>query len=214
MPNASAVPARAPQLTADQLRTVLAAFVPQNATHQERIAAIEIALRSATGRSLRDEMARWIVDEIVPVSRLVPESYLSWRPPVRDAMTFVVARLSPGRLAPKLLEQLELPRNTSAETRLLRLIAKVPGLQKLGQVIARNQHLRPALRAALTRLENGVTCPVGVSPVEVSYCFGLSDKGHSFKGQSAIFDVLQNATTAAKRRATVSTQIYASEILM
>jgi len=116
MPNASAVPARAPQLTADQLRTVLAAFVPQNATHQERIAAIEIALRSATGRSLRDEMARWIVDEIVPVSRLVPESYLSWRPPVRDAMTFVVARLSPGRLAPKLLEQLELPRNTSAET--------------------------------------------------------------------------------------------------
>ena len=156
MPNASAVPARAPQLTADQLRTVLAAFVPQNATHQERIAAIEIALRGATGRSLRDEMARWIVDEIVPVSRLVPESYLSWRPPVRDAMTFVVARLSPGRLAPKLLEQLELPRNTSAETRLLRLIAKVPGLQKLGQVIARNQHLRPALRAALTRLENGI----------------------------------------------------------
>jgi ubiquinone biosynthesis protein len=39
---------------------------------------------------------------------------------------------------------------------LLRLIAKVPGLQKLGQVIARNQHLRPALRRALARLENGI----------------------------------------------------------
>ena len=35
----------------------------------------------------------------------------------------------------------------------LPLIAKVPGLQKLGQVIARNQHLRPALRIALARLK-------------------------------------------------------------
>src|ERR1700745_173210 len=71
-------------------------------------------------------------------------------------MMFVVAHLSPARLAPKILEQLELPRNTPAEVRLLRLIAKVPGLQKLGQVIARNQHLRPALREALARLENGI----------------------------------------------------------
>ena len=91
-------------------------------------------------------MAAWIVDGIVPVSRLVPEAYVKWRPPVRDAMMFVVARLSAARLAPKLLEQFELPENTPAETRLLRLIAKVPGLQKLGQVIARNQNLRPALR--------------------------------------------------------------------
>jgi len=59
-------------------------------------------------------------------------------------------------LAPKLLEQIELPPKTSAELRLLRLIAKVPGLQKLGQVIARNQHLHPALRNALAKLENGI----------------------------------------------------------
>ncbi len=71
-------------------------------------------------------------------------------------MMFVVARLSPARLAPKLLEQIELPADTPAEVRLLRLIAKVPGLQKLGQVIARNQHLHPALRKALARLENGI----------------------------------------------------------
>ena len=87
---------------------------------------------------------------------MVPKAYVAWRPPVRDAMTFVVARLSPARLAPKLVEQLELPPNTSAEVRLLRLIAKVPGLQKLGQVIARNRNLRPALRNALARLENGI----------------------------------------------------------
>jgi len=144
------------QLAPEQLRATLANFLPKHATAAERISAIEAGLRSPLGLSLRDTMARWIVDGIVPVSRLVPEAYGKWRPPVRDAMMFVVARLSPARLAPKLLEQLELPAKTPPEVRLLRLIAKVPGLQKLGQVIARNQHLRPALRNALARLENGI----------------------------------------------------------
>ncbi|MBZ5681524.1 MAG: hypothetical protein LAO24_15600 [Acidobacteriia bacterium] len=144
------------QLAPEQLRTALANFVPQGATATEKTSAIEAGLRSPVGQSLRDAMARWIVDEIVPVDRLVPEAYVKWRPPVRDAMMFVVARLSPARLAPKLLEQIELPEKTPPEVRLLRLIAKVPGLQKLGQVIARNQHLRPALRHALARLENGI----------------------------------------------------------
>ncbi len=144
------------QLAPEQLRVAVASLLPRDSTAAERVSAIEARLRSPAGRALRDTMARWIVDEIVPVKRLVPEAYLKWRPPVRDAMIFVVARLSPARLAPKLLEQIELPEKTSPEERLLRLIAKVPGLQKLGQVIARNQHLRPALRNALARLENGI----------------------------------------------------------
>ena len=145
-----------PQLAPEQLRIALGKFLPKDGSPEEKIHAIEAGLRSPMGVALRDTMARWIVDEIVPVERLVPEAYLKWRPPVRDAMMYVVAHLSPARLAPKLLEQLELPENASPEARLLRLIAKVPGLQKLGQVIARNQHLRPALRAALARLENGI----------------------------------------------------------
>ena len=144
------------QLGPEQLRAALANFLPKDATPAEQIRAIEAGLRSPAGQAMRDTMARWIVDSIVPVDRLVPKAYEKWRPPVRDAMMFVVARLSPARLAPKLLEQLELPLKTTAEDRLLRLIAKVPGLQKLGQVIARNQHLRPALRNALARLENGI----------------------------------------------------------
>lgn len=144
------------QLSSDQLRAAFQSLVPRDATRAEKISAIEAGLRSPAGQSLRGAMARWIVDEIVPVGRLVPDAYIKWRPPVRDAMIFVVTRLSPARLAPKLLEQIELPFRTAAETRLLRLIAKVPGLQKLGQVIARNQHLSPALRNALARLENGI----------------------------------------------------------
>ena len=144
------------QFSPDQLRVALRSFLPQNASSAEQVSAVEALLNSPTGQSLRDTMARWVVDEIVPVERLVPQSYLQWRAPVRDCMIFVISRISAARLAPKLLEQLELPPTTSPETRLLRLIAKVPGLQKLGQVIARNQHLRPALRNALARLENGI----------------------------------------------------------
>src|SRR5579862_1739413 len=147
-----------------QWRSVLENFIPQNATPTEKIRAIESGLRSPLGQSLRETMARWIVDEIVPVERLVPAAYIKWRPPVRDAMMFVVTRLSPARLAPKLLEQIELPPNTAPEIRLLRLIAKVPGLQKLGQVIARNRHLHPALRRALAKLENGIR---DVNPEEI-----------------------------------------------
>lgn len=154
--NPSAMEATFRGLAASQLRVALADFLPQDATAAERIGAIEAGLRSEAGKFLRAAMARWIVDEIVPVHRLVPEAYVKWRLPVREAMIFVVERISPARLAPKLLEQIELPEKTSAEMRLLRLIANVPGLQKLGQVIARNQHLRPALRNALTRLENGI----------------------------------------------------------
>jgi ubiquinone biosynthesis protein len=144
------------QLGPEQLRAALTSFLPKGASPAEQIAAIEAALCSPMGQAMRDTMAKWIVDAIVPVTRLVPRAYENWRPPMRDAMMFVVAHLSPARLAPKLAEQLELPPNTTAEERLLRLIAKVPGLQKLGQVIARNQHLRPALRNALARLENGI----------------------------------------------------------
>jgi len=144
------------RLTPKELRASLAQLLPKTATTDTQISVIEIALRSPVGEALREAMARWIVDEIVPVNRLVPNAYVKWRPPVRDSMMFVVMHLSPSRLAPKLLEQIELPSNTTAEVRLLRLIAKVPGLQKLGQVIARNRNLSPALRNALARLENGI----------------------------------------------------------
>lgn len=156
MLDASAIAAGFGQVAPDQLRNALDNFLPQGATTVEKTSKIEAALISPLGQSLRHTMARWIVDEVVPVDALVPPAYANWRPPVRDAMMFVVTRLSPARLAPKLLEQIELPANTTPEERLLRLIAKVPGLQKLGQVIARNQHLHPALRKALAKLENGI----------------------------------------------------------
>ncbi|MFI5107249.1 MAG: AarF/UbiB family protein [Terriglobales bacterium] len=143
-------------LAPEQLQQAFRNLVSASATREERVAAIQAALASETGRALRAEMGRWVVDHLVPVEHLVPEPYAAWRQPVREAMLFVIGHLSDARLAVKLLEQIELPTNARPETRLLRLIAKVPGLQKLGQVLARNRHLRPALRKALAELENGI----------------------------------------------------------
>jgi ubiquinone biosynthesis protein len=52
---------------------------------------------------------------------------------------------------------MELAADTPPEDRLLRFIAKVPGLQKIGQVLARNRNLDPKMRRALTELENGIS---------------------------------------------------------
>jgi len=143
-------------LAPEQLQQAFRSLVPESATREGQVTTIQAALTSDTGRALRAEMGRWIVDHLVPVEHLVPEPYAAWRQPVREAMLFVVDHLSDARLAVKLLEQIELSPNARPETRLLQLIAKVPGLQKLGQVLARNRHLRPALRKALAELENGI----------------------------------------------------------
>jgi ubiquinone biosynthesis protein len=88
---------------------------------------------------------------------MVPEEHRAWRPLVRDAFDFIFARLSSERLAAKIHEQMELPAGTAPELRLIRLISKMPGLQKLGQVLARNRKLAPALKDALCVLENGLS---------------------------------------------------------
>ena len=75
----------------------------------------------------------------------------------RDAFSFVFSRLSERRLATKLVEQMELPADTPPEQRLIRLISKMPGLQKLGQVLARNRRLAPPVQKALCELENGMS---------------------------------------------------------
>ena len=93
----------------------------------------------------------------VPVESLLGEAQKKWRPLVQDALEFVFSNLSAGRLTPKIAEQMTLPADTPPEQRLLRLVSRMPGLQKLGQVLARNRRLNPALRHALEELENGMS---------------------------------------------------------
>jgi ubiquinone biosynthesis protein len=160
-----------------------------------RTSALATILDSEEGKNFREEASQWIV-EALSVRHLVPERYAEWRPVVREAMLYFGSHLSTPRLAPKLVEQIELPANTTPEKRLLRLIAKVPGLQKLGQVIARNRHLHPRLRRALTQLENGI-CDVTVEEIRaiiaqnlgrmiVQYKVDIKDKIFSEASVSAV----------------------------
>jgi ubiquinone biosynthesis protein len=138
------------------LQQALHPFLSACATAAEKIHAVQAALESEDGKFWREELGKWTIC-VVPVELLVPKVHQEWRPLVREAMLFVVSRLSASRLAPKVVEQMGLPLDTSAEIRLLRFIAKAPGLQKIGQVLARNRDLHPRLRRALTELENGIS---------------------------------------------------------
>lgn len=139
-----------------KLQQALEPFLQSYRTTADRIDAIVEALSGAAGDIWREELAKWTV-RMVPVELLVPEAYAQWRPLVRDSMMFVVSRLSPSRLAPKIVEQMEAPADTPPPVRLLRFIAKVPGLQKIGQMLARNHNLDTSMRGALTQLENGIS---------------------------------------------------------
>ncbi|HZQ70710.1 MAG TPA: AarF/UbiB family protein [Terriglobales bacterium] len=164
-----------------------AAFFSTHKSFAERVTAIEQALQGPFGDKVREQLGRWVVQRL-PGEELVPEKYAHWRPLVRDAMLYVFMHISIPRLAPKLVEQLELPARTPTGTRLLKLISKVPGLQKLGQVLARNRHLLPQLRRSLTKLENGIA---DMDPTEVQQIIvrelGNRIEAHSVTVKPGIF---------------------------
>jgi len=108
-----------------------------------------------TGPPVRDSLGRWIA-QLLSVDVLVPEVYGKWRPLVRDSIQFLFSHLSGERLAGKLVEQIDLPLDTPPASRLLLLISKMPGIQKLGQALARHHRLDESLRKALSQLENGM----------------------------------------------------------
>ena len=116
-------------LSPDHVAVLVSAYSSGDST-AARIEALEAALRIG-GPSRRREIGNWI-SCIVPVEMLVPAEYGRWRRLVQDALQFFFSNLSERRLATKLVEQIELPFETPSETRLLKLISRAPGLQKLG----------------------------------------------------------------------------------
>ena len=151
-----------PDALSPDMLPAASAFLAAPST-EDRISAVEAALKGG-GRKWRTAIGNWISTRIVPAEALVPEEYRRWRPLVQDSMQFVFSHLSGRRLATKLVEQFELPPETPPELRLIKLISKMPGLQKVGQVLARNRRLSPSLREALSDLENGMS---DVEPSEI-----------------------------------------------
>jgi ubiquinone biosynthesis protein len=91
------------------------------------------------------------------VMDMIPEKWGEiWTPIVHDAMLYFLDHLSDDRLLDKLVGLALLPPDTSAGDYLVEFVSKVPSLQKMGQILARNPDLSPEYRGALQGLENGI----------------------------------------------------------
>jgi len=143
------------QLPKEQLTALLALETDQGVNADALKKRVQVILDEIDWTTHRKELAN-MIRTLLPIEQLVPECYADWRPIVSDAVSFIGTRLSSQRLIPKLIEQLLLAENTTLEQRLILFIAKMPSLQKLGQVIARNRNLDPAFRTALSKLENEI----------------------------------------------------------
>jgi ubiquinone biosynthesis protein len=91
------------------------------------------------------------------VFEMVPEKSRSLLYPiVHDSLVYFLDHLPEDRLLEKLVEIADLSPGSSRNADLMAFVAKTPSLQKLGQILARNQALSPEYREALQQLENGL----------------------------------------------------------
>lgn len=111
------------------------------------------AARRMGADAFREKASRALVQALRP-GDILPAAYADYRAIVSDGIGFLFARLSLPRAAALAADQILLEPETPARERLVALARSVPTLQKLGQIIARNRHLDPALRSLLSTLES------------------------------------------------------------
>jgi ubiquinone biosynthesis protein len=192
-PSAAPDSTSTPSVSPGDLLLILSPGAPLEA----RVEKTRELLTRPDSQLFREEMSRRVL-QYLPTDALVPDLYKHWRPLVHDAMFFMMSRLSAARLAPKLIEQVDLPSQTKPEERLLRLIAKVPGLQKLGQVLARNRNLPQGLRRELTKLENGI-CDVSTGQIQAVIQHELGSRLHECRVKVAPAVYVEASVSAVVR---------------
>ncbi len=90
----------------------------------------------------------------IGLSQLVPPALAPWRPLVAEGMQFFLERLPAHHQEAIVANQLALPADVDAATRLVTLLSQCPTLHKLGQVLARNRHIPIEVRRQLQTLES------------------------------------------------------------
>ena len=91
------------------------------------------------------------------VLQMIPEKWGSiWAPIVHDALLYFLDHLSDDRLFDKLVSLAYLPQGTSRGDYLKEFVSRIPSLQKLCQILARNPDLAADYRQSLQDLENGI----------------------------------------------------------
>ena len=99
-------------------------------------------------------VAREIVERTRP-QQAIPEVYGHYRLVVRDGIEFFLSQISCQRLIDLVISQLQLKSDVDTKERLVELAKRIPTLHKLGQIIARNRNIDPAVKKWLIQLENG-----------------------------------------------------------
>ena len=93
---------------------------------------------------------------------VIPEKWGAvWGPIVHDGLIIFIDGLSDDRLLDKMVSLAMLPPNTSRGDYLKEFVSKMPVLQKVGQILARNPDLAPEYQKALQDLENGIRTMTG-----------------------------------------------------
>ncbi len=116
------------------------------------------ALDALAGAMGDENFTRHLAQEIVTRTKpheAIPDVYARYRTVVRDGIAFFLSQASPERLVQVALDQLSLDPDTDIQKRLLELAKRFATLHKLGQLIARNPNIDPAVRKWLVHLENG-----------------------------------------------------------
>jgi ubiquinone biosynthesis protein len=99
-------------------------------------------------------VAREVIERTRP-QQAIPEVYGHYRLVVRDGIEFFLSQVSCQRLIDIVISQLQLKSGVDTKERLVELAKRIPTLHKLGQIIARNPNIDPAVKKWLVQLENG-----------------------------------------------------------
>ena len=140
------------------------ASAPLNMAHAAGISEqTSLSKRQALDRLKELNWSSWkplLLEFVVHQSQvfeLIPEKFQPFLYPIaHDSLLYFLDHLPEDRLLEKLVDIAYLPAGSNRSEALMAFVAKTPSLQKLGQILARNQSLSPEYREALQQLENGI----------------------------------------------------------
>lgn len=151
------------------LRSLVPTVVPgfNELSRDDQCNALQKVLDGSDLESRRDALVDQLIAECA-LREVVPDVYRRFRPLVVDSVRFILMKLQRSRFARLLVEQFLLPGDAPAGRRLAELARELPVLHKIGQMIARNEHVDVSFRAWLLTLESSAGNPSGAGLAETA----------------------------------------------